>query len=92
MRIIITTLAATLVAASAFGLTGCASISTGDMQEFQVLSAEAIEPFEPGIAAADIAISGLHGFMLNTHWTATTKKGRYGCMRDLTGTPECEKR
>lgn len=88
MRIIITI----LVAASAIGLTGCASISTDDKEEFQFLSAEAIEPFEPGIAAADIAISGLHGFMLNTHWTATTKKGRYGCMRDLTGTPECEKR
>ena len=84
MRIIIATFAAAF-------LTGCASISTDDTQEFQVLSVEAIERFEPGIAAADIAISGLYGFMLNTHWTATTKKGRYGCMRDLTGTPECEK-
>lgn len=84
MRIIITTFAAAF-------LTGCASIPLDDPDEYEALSHEAITALE-GSAPDDIRIEGLHGFMLNQHWTAVTPRGRYGCMRDLTGTPTCEKR
>ena len=83
MRIIITTFAAAF-------LTGCASIPLDDPAEYEALSHEAITALE-GSAPDDIRIEGLHGFMLNQHWTAVTSRGRYGCVRDLTGTPTCEK-
>jgi hypothetical protein len=84
MRIITPILAAAL-------LSGCALMSIDDPSEWQSLSSEAIERLE-GVAPDDIRIEGLHGFMLNTHWTAITPKARYGCMRDLTGEPTCSKR
>lgn len=70
------------------GVSACASIPMSDPSEYQYLSAEKIADVEPG----DIRIQGLHGFMLNTYWTAITPNGRYGCMRDLTGEPFCTRR
>jgi hypothetical protein len=81
MRIIAATLAGAL-------LSGCASIPVDDPSEWQALSAEAID----GVAPGDIRIEAVHGFMLNTHWTAVTPEARFGCMRDLTGAPTCRKR
>ena len=85
MRTLSTVVAAIL---AALLLAGCAMMDLDDPGEFQALSSEKI----PGVAPDDIRIEGLHGFMLNTHWTAITPKGRYGCRRDLNGEPSCEKR
>ncbi len=81
MRIINATLAAVV-------LSGCAPMPPDDPSEWRFLSSEAIDSVEPD----DIRIEGLHGFMLNTRWTAITPEGRYGCMRDLTRVPTCSKR
>ena len=80
-----------IIALAAAVLGGCASMPLDDRHEFEALSAEGIAALE-GSAPDSIRIEGLHGFMLNTYWTAVTPKGRYGCMRDLTGAPTCEKR
>ena len=81
-----------IIAAVAIGaLGGCASIPLDDPEEFEALSHEGITALE-GSAPDSIRIEGLHGFMLNTYWTAVTPTGRYGCMRDLNGAPTCEKR
>lgn len=81
-----------IIAALTIGaLGGCASIPLDDPEEFEALSHEGIAALE-GVAPDSIRIEGLHGFMLNQHWTAVTPRGRYGCVRDLTGTPTCEKR
>ena len=85
MRTLSTVVAATL---AALLLAGCAMIDVDDTGEFQALSSEKI----PGVAPGDIRIEGLHGFMLNTYWTAITPNGRFGCMRDLNGETTCEKR
>jgi hypothetical protein len=69
-------------------LSECASIANDDSSQWQALSAEAIAGLSPDV----IRIAGVHGFMLNTHWTAVTPEARYGCMRDLTGAPTCEER
>lgn len=78
----------TIAALSIALLAGCASMPIDDPSDWQALSAEAIDGVDPD----DIRIEGLHGFMLNVHWTAVTPKGRYGCLRDPTGTPTCTKR
>ena len=81
MRIITATLAAVV-------LSGCTLMPLDDPSEWRSLSSEAID----GVELDYIRIEGLHGFMLNTRWTAFTPEGRYGCMRDLTGVPICSKR
>ena len=83
---------AVIIAAVAIGaLGGCASLPLDDPEEFEALCDEGITALE-GVAPGSIRIEGLHGFMLNTYWTAVTPNGRYGCMRDLNGAPTCEKR
>ena len=88
MRTLSTIKTALAAILAAMLLAGCAMMDLDDPGEFQSLSSEKI----PGVKPDDIRIEGLHGFMLNTYWTAVTPKGRYGCMRDLNGEPACEKR
>lgn len=80
MRTLSTALATTL---ATMLLAGCAMMDLDDPGEFQALSSEKT----PGVEPDDIRIEGLHGFMLNTDWTAVSPRAAMAACATSTASP-----